>query len=214
MNAAPESERPDAPDYEIFDPPFGQGSYGKVWLTRNAVGQWQALKAVYQANFDPNSRAYEREFKGIMKYKPVSDRHPGLLRVDFVSKQKGNGYFYYVMELADGLQPGWEENPTNYVPCDLARFRAQAEGRRLPIRQCVRIGIELADALHFLHGQGLIHRDVKPQNIVFVKGQPKLADVGLVAEVIKGGGTTRTWVGTLGYMPPPPERPGTPQADV
>jgi serine/threonine protein kinase/WD40 repeat protein len=213
VNAALEANRPDAPDYEIFDPPFGQGAYGKVWLTRNAVGQWQALKAVYLANFGPHTRAYEREFKGIMRYKPVSDRHPGLLRVDFVSKQKRKGYFYYVMELADALEPGWEENPSNYVPRDLARVRARAEGRRLPARQCVRIGIELAAALDFLHQQGLIHRDVKPQNIIFVKGQPKLADVGLVDEVVLSG-TARTWVGTPGYMPPLPERPGTPQADV
>jgi len=37
---------PDAPDYELFNPPFGQGAYGKVWLARSATGQWQALKAV------------------------------------------------------------------------------------------------------------------------------------------------------------------------
>jgi serine/threonine protein kinase len=213
VNTVVEANRPEAPDYEILDPPFGQGAYGKVWLVRNAVGQWQALKAVYQENFGANVNAYEREFTGIMKYKPVSDRHAGLLRVDFVSKKKRSGYFYYVMELADGQRAGWQENPSTYVPCDLARVRAQAEGRRLPVKECVRIGIELAEALGFLHRQGLIHRDVKPQNIVFVKGQPKLADVGLVADV-RPAGSERTWVGTPGYMPPPPEPPGTPRADI
>src|SRR5262249_7816487 len=61
--------------------------------------------------------------------------------------------------------------------------------------------------------RGLTHRDVKPQNIIFVKGQPKLADAGLVAEVLPEG-VERTWVGTPGYMPPPPEPPGTPRADI
>ena len=49
--ASPPAGLPDAPDYELFDPPFGQGAYGKVWLARNAVGQWQALKTVYLARF-------------------------------------------------------------------------------------------------------------------------------------------------------------------
>lgn len=61
-------EFPDAPDYELIDPPFGEGAYGKVWLARNAVGQWQALKAVYQANFGENADPYEREFRGINRY--------------------------------------------------------------------------------------------------------------------------------------------------
>ena len=49
--AATTVEVPETPDYQLFDPPFGQGAYGKVWLARNAIGQWQALKAVYLARF-------------------------------------------------------------------------------------------------------------------------------------------------------------------
>src|SRR5206468_12565030 len=61
--------------------------------------------------------------------------------------------------------------------------------------------------------QGLTHRDIKPQNIIFVNGRPKLADMGLIAE-IRPPEQKRTYVGTPGYMPPPPELPGTPQADI
>jgi len=204
---------PDAPDYELFDPPFAEGAYGKVWLARNAIGQWQALKAIYLAKFGQRFEPYEREFTGVKKYKPISNQHPGLLRVDFVSKKKSAGYFYYVMELGDGLEPGWEKEPLKYIPGDLARVRAQAEGHRLPLGECLRIGISLAEALEFLHRQGLAHRDIKPQNIIFVQGQPKLADVGLIADVLRPD-EERTWVGTPGFMPPPPELPGTPQADI
>lgn len=204
---------PDAPDYELVHPPFGEGAYGKVWLARNAIGQWQALKAVYQAKFGQNTQPYESEFRGIKRYKPVSDKHPGLLRVDFVSRKKREGHFYYVMELGDALAPGWEENPATYKPRDLASARAQAEGRRLPVRECVRIGTVLAEALDFLHRQGLTHRDIKPSNIIFVNGQPKLADVGLVTE-IRPPDQVSTWAGTAGYMPPAPEPPGTAQADI
>jgi hypothetical protein len=203
---------PEAPDYELFNPPFGEGAYGKVWLARNKTGQWRALKAVYLANFDQNTDPYEREFSGIKKYQPVSDQHPGLLRVEFVS-EKLTEYFYYVMELGDPLEPGWEGEPSTYKPRDLVSERARSRGRRLPVRECVRIGLALSDALDFLHRQGLTHRDIKPQNIIFVNGQPKLADLGLITE-IRPPDQERTLVGTPGYMPPPPERPGTPQADI
>ena len=82
-----------------------------------------------------------------------------------------------------------------------------------PTRECLRIGLELSDALNFLHRQGLTHRDIKPQNVIFVNGRPKLADLGLIAE-IRPPDQKRTLVGTPGYMPPPPELPGTPQADI
>ena len=205
-------ELPEAPGYELFNPPFGEGAYGKVWLARNAAGQWRALKAVYLANFDQNPDPYEREFNGIKKYQPVSDKHPGLLRVEFVSEKQA-GYFYYVMELGDPLEPDWEHEPSTYKPRDLVSERTRSHGRRLPLRECVQIGLALTEALDFLHGQGLTHRDIKPQNIIFVNGQPKLADMGLIAE-IRPPDQERTLVGTPGYMPPPPERPGTPQADV
>jgi serine/threonine protein kinase len=206
-------ELPEVPDYELLNPPFGQGAYGKVWLARNAVGQWQALKVVYLANFGQDPDPYEREFNGIRRYKPVSDKHPGLLRVDFVSRKRRAGYFYYVMELGDPLEPGWEREPSTYKPRDLVSERRRSRGQKLPVRDCVRIGLALTDALEFLHSQGLTHRDIKPQNIIFVDGHPKLADVGLTAE-IRPLDRERTSVGTPGYMPPPPEPPGTPQADV
>ncbi len=204
-------ELPETPDYELINPPFGHGAYGKVWLARNAIGEWQALKAVYLAKFG-DAGPYEREFNGIRRYKPVSDKHPSLLRVDFVSRKRA-GYFYYVMELGDPLVAGWERDPTGYKPCDLASERARSPGRRLPVRECLRIGVALSSALDFLHSQGLTHRDIKPQNIIFVKGQPKLADVGLISE-IDVGGEKGTYVGTPGYLPPAPEHPGTPQADI
>ena len=208
----PPDELPETPDYELFDPPFGEGAYGKVWIVRNAVGQWQALKVIYLSKFDNNADPFDREFNGISRYKPISDKHPGLLRVDFVTRKREK-YFYYVMELGDALFPGWELDPTTYKPRDLMSVRSQSPKKRIPVRECIRIGIALSDALEFLHQQGLTHRDIKPQNIIFVKGHPKLADVGLTAE-IRPADAERTFVGTPGYMPPPPERPGTVQADI
>jgi CHASE2 domain-containing sensor protein len=210
--AAAIEKLPETPGYKLFHLPFGEGAYGKVWLAKNAASQWRALKVIYLKNFDNDAAPYEREFNGVSRYKPISDKHPGLLCVDFVS-EKLDGYFFYVMELGDSLESNWEREPQKYKPRDLAGERARLPNRRLPVRDCVRIGIALADALEFLHQRGLTHRDIKPQNIIFVNGEPKMADLGLIAE-IRPLDQTRTFVGTPGYMPPPPERPGTPQADI
>jgi serine/threonine protein kinase len=62
----------------------------------------------------------------------------------------------------------------------------------------------LAEALEYLHSHGLVHRDIKPSNIVYVKGEPCLADIGLVTNIRDAS--------TLGYIPP--EGPGKPAADI
>ncbi len=209
----PEDRLPEAPEYELFQPPIGQGGFGKVWIVRNAIGQWQALKAVYQSKFGDNTKPYESEFNGLQKYKPVSEKHPGLLRIELVSKMKAEGYFYYVMELGDAQAPGWEQKPASYKPRDLEYLRKQAPDRRIPTVETLRIVTVLAEALDYLHRQGLTHRDIKPSNVIFVNGRPKLADIGLVTD-IRLPEQISTLVGTLGYMPPPPEPPGTPQADI
>ncbi len=203
---------PKTPGYQLFQPPIGEGAYGKVWLARNKAGQWRALKAIYLASFNENTDPYDREFNGITRYMAVPGKPAGLLRIDFVS-EKLDGYFYYVMELADSLTPNWQKKLVTYQPHDLAAERARAPGNRLPVRDCIRLGLVLTEALEALHRHGLTHRDIKPQNVIFVDGQPKLADLGLIAE-IRPADQVKTYVGTPGYMPPPPEYPGTPQADI
>lgn len=209
----PVADHPDAPDYEFFGEPFGEGAFGKVWVVRNSIGQHQALKTVYQAKFGHETKPYEMEFKGIKRFKPLSGEHPGLLRVDFVSMRKKEGYFYYVMELGDAAESGWEQNPSAYRPRDLFTASSQSKHGRLSVLECVDIISALAEALGFLHREGFVHRDIKPTNIIFVRGRPKLADVGLVTDIRPADQVTSV-AGTEHYMPPPPEMPGTPQADI
>jgi WD40 repeat protein len=207
---------------------IGRGSYGEVWLARSALGTLRAVKIVHRAAFE-DARPFEREFKGIQKFEPISRSHEGLVDMLQVGRNDAAGYFYYVMELADPVisnqcsvisslsliaPPATDHAPplntdsliTEYSPRTL-RSDLKQHGR-LPVVECVRIGVSLADALAHLHRSGLVHRDIKPSNIIFVDGAPKLADIGLVAEL----GEARSFVGTEGFIPP--EGPGTPQADL
>jgi serine/threonine protein kinase len=192
------------PDYELLRP-IGRGSYGEVWLARSVTGAYRAVKIVDRSSFE-HDRPYEREFAGIRRFEPVSRNHNSQVDVLHVGRNDAEGYFYYVMELADDEQTGQQIDPERYVPKTL-RSELKRRGR-LPPAESLQVGLALAQALDHLHRQGLIHRDVKPSNIIFVHGAAKLADIGLVADL----GATRSFVGTEGYVPP--EGPGTPQADL
>ena len=94
------------------------------------------------------------------------------------------------------------------LTCERTLRSELQERGRLPPAECVTLSLKLASALEHLHANGLVHRDIKPSNIIFVKSEPKLADIGLVTAI----DDAQSLVGTAGYIPP--EGPGTPQADI
>src|SRR5262249_43918811 len=91
------------PDHTLLRP-IGRGAYGEVWLGRNVMGVLRAVKVVERRQFD-SDRPYEREFAGIRRYEPVSRSADGLVHVLHVGRNEPEGYFYYVMELADSSKP-------------------------------------------------------------------------------------------------------------
>src|SRR5262245_15036493 len=90
---------PFIPDHTLLRP-IGRGSYGEVWLARNVMGALRAVKIIWRRQFD-SQRPYDREFAGIQHYEPVSRESSGLVHVLHVGRNDAEGYFYYVMELAD-----------------------------------------------------------------------------------------------------------------
>jgi serine/threonine protein kinase len=222
---AAESASPTIPDYELVRT-IGRGAFGEVWLARNVTGSFVAVKVVARGTFD-HDRPFEREFEGIKRFEPISRSDPSQLSILHVGR--GEGFFYYVMELADdlnvngrsrearsaspqvsgskgdGLSIPATDQSADYTPHTL---RAELARRRLPSVRVLEIAQPLAEALGHLHRHGLVHRDVKPSNVIFVNGRPKLADIGLVTDA----SDQCSIVGTEGYLPP--EGPGTPQADI
>ena len=195
------------PDHDLLRC-VGKGAYGEVWLARNVIGTYHAVKIVHHCDFS-NTETYAREFRGIQKYMPISLNHPGLIHILHVGRNDEGGYYYCIMEAGDDEATGQSINPASYSPRNLAKDLRK--GGKIPVDECVSMTLTLADALDFLHQQRLIHRDIKPSNIIFVNGVPKLADIGLVTDM-GGKGRETSSVGTEGYMAP--EGPGTAAADI
>ena len=183
---------------------IGSGSYGEVWLARSVTGTFRAVKLIECRS--ANDPRLEREFAGLKRFEPISRLHPGLVHVLHVGRNEATGQLFYVMELADSCGADPAENPERYIARTLKSELQSHDGLTGP--DCLRLSLALTSALAFLHEQGLIHRDIKPSNIIFVAGQPKLADIGLVAAMDE----TMSFVGTEGFIPP--EGPGTTAADV
>lgn len=100
-------------------------------------------------------------------------RHAHITQVYYADDQ--DGLYYYVMEYVDGL--------------DLSDLLDQyrADGETMPYEDVMRIGYAVASALDYAHRKGVIHRDVKPSNIMVARdGRILLADFGLAMDVEQG----------------------------
>lgn len=164
----------------------GKGAYGQVWLVIDAVGNQRALKIVSKSVLGGD---WEREFKGLKLYQTKIKSHPNLIQIFHVADC--DDFLYYTMECADNL--GDEQN---YIPSTLENWVKQWGA--LGVDTLLPVFDQLLDGIEALHDNGLIHRDIKPDNIIFVGAKPKLGDIGLVSSVSR----TLSLVGTQSYIPP------------
>jgi serine/threonine protein kinase len=183
---------------------IGRGAYGEVWLARSVTGALRAVKVVWREDYD-HVDSFEREFEALKKFEPISRRNAALVPILQVGRSSDQGFYYYVMELADDLERGRDIDPDHYTPHTLG-LQMRRE-KRVPAAQCLRFGANIAEGLHYLHQNNLIHRDVKPSNLIFIDGACRLADIGLVALLGQ-----RSFVGTEGFVAP--EGPGSAASDI
>lgn len=167
---------------------IGQGAYGKVWLARNrTTGLLRAVKLI------PLDRA-GREVGSIIRLEDKAcAEHPNLLRIHHVGRTPR--HVFCVMDPADDLSGTPASADAGYRP---ATLKERLKAGPLPPETALRCAEQLLAGLAHLHGAGMVHRDVKPGNCLFVAGNLKLADFGLVTEA----DVLVSQLGTPGYMPP------------
>ncbi len=168
--------------YRIVEP-IGRGATSVVYRAEHVrLGRTAAVKLLAPTvDQDEFRDRFVRESK-----LAASIDHPSIVPVYDAGDE--NGQLYIAMAWVDGS--------------DLKTLLAQ-EGR-LPLRRALRIAGQIASALDAAHARGLVHRDVKPANILVGEGdRAYLSDFGVVKE-LAGAGATRTgaFVGTIAYSAP------------
>ncbi|MGE4563846.1 MAG: protein kinase [Victivallaceae bacterium] len=160
----------------------GSGAYGTVFLASNLVtGKVFALKVIPMIG-----SSWERELKALIRYRDCA--HPNLLAIHHIART--DDAVYYVMDAADNL----EKDEDCYTPKTFA-CRISRE-QRIAADELRAIAGELLDAIDCLHRHGLIHRDIKPDNILWINGRAVLGDLGLLA-----GRDNLSVAGTFGFLP-------------
>jgi eukaryotic-like serine/threonine-protein kinase len=169
--------------YEV-EREIGRGGNARIFLAKDPNGQPVALKILHPELLV--SVAADRFLREIRLASQLS--HPHIARLLDSGEQEW--LVYYVMSFAEG--------PTLRERLD--------ESRQLPIAETLRLASDLLDALDHAHTQGIIHRDVKPANVVLSSEGAILLDFGIARAVIASGTDQLTRsgiaVGTSTYMSP------------
>lgn len=173
--------------------PLGQGGVGRVWVAHNAVlDVHMGLKLIHRGEQGATQVHADRLLQEARAAAKIV--HPAIVRVfDFGETDKGDPFV--VMELLHGETLG-------------PILRREA---RLPATRAVQTLLPIADALATAHANGIVHRDVKPENIFIAvqengRPQPKLLDFG-IARMEAGNGDKKLTLqgvvlGTPDYMSP------------
>ncbi|MHA6631515.1 serine/threonine-protein kinase [Pseudonocardia sichuanensis] len=165
----------------VLGPVIGVGSSAVVRRARDL--QSRAMVAVKQFRPGASVQDVRRQAQELSMLGRL--RHPGLVRLRDAGTEQGSSWV--VTDLAEG-------------PSLAERIRV---GPVLPPRLVCRLGAELADALAYVHTRGVVHRDVKPANVLLDQGRARLADFGIAVAVDRTATTANgAIIGTAAYLSP------------
>lgn len=155
---------------------IGEGGYGDVWRATGSVGG-VSIGEVAIKEF--RGAANRGELDLLLRLS-----HPNLVALRGVEQHEGR--LCLVMEYAEGGS---------------AAELLQSYPQGVPLEHVERVMRDVAAGLAYLHSKGIVHRDVKPANVVFSDGVAKLCDMGL-AKVMLGVEAQHTGHGTVAYSAP------------
>jgi tRNA A-37 threonylcarbamoyl transferase component Bud32 len=180
--ATPAAVREAVPGYEVLGE-LGRGGMGVVLKARQVkVNRLVALKMILAGDLagDRDRQRFQTEAAAIARL-----QHPNIVQVYEVGEHDGLPFFS--LEFCPG-----------------GSLDRKLEGTPLPPAEAAVLVEKLARAMHFAHQKGVVHRDLKPGNVLLAEdGAPKIADFGL-ARQLDGAGQTSTGqvLGTPSYMAP------------
>src|SRR5207249_5916352 len=170
-------------DYELLEE-IGRGGQGVVFRARQkSLNRTVALKVISLGQWA--SKAHLKRFRREAEAAASLD-HPCIMPIYEVGERDGSCYFS--MKFVEG---GQLDEVTRHTP--------------MPIRRAVELIVEVARTVHYAHEHGILHRDIKPGNILLdTKGEPHLTDFGLARLVESESSVTHTLdvLGTPSYMAP------------
>jgi eukaryotic-like serine/threonine-protein kinase len=172
---------------------LGQGGMGVVYLAEDRDGTYVAIKLVHATLVN------DPEFRGRFRSEVERARQvPSFCTAEVLDADLDHNPPYLVVEYVDG--PSLAEVVEDRGPLKAAALHSLAVG--------------VATALTGIHGAGVIHRDLKPDNVLLAPGSPKVIDFGIARAFEATSQHTRTdqMVGTVAYMAPErfSSEPGTP----
>src|SRR5256884_6670107 len=168
-------------DYELLEE-VGRGGQGVVFRARQkSLNRTVALKVISLGQWA--SKAHLKRFRREAEAAAGLD-HPSIVPIYEVGERDGSCYFS--MKFVEG---GQLDEVVRRTP--------------MPIRQAVELIAKIARTVHYAHEHGILHRDIKPGNILLdAKGEPHLTDFGLARLVESESSVTQTLdvLGTPSYM--------------
>ena len=177
----------------------GTGGMSSVYKARDRLLERNVALKVLHPHYSDDAEYVERFRREARSVAQLS--HPHIVTV--IDRGEDQGQQFIVFEFIDG------ENLKELI----GRFGP------LPVRRAVELALEIADALAFAHDHGLVHRDVKPQNVLLTPdGDAKVTDFGIARSLDVEQGVTQagTVLGTSNYLSPEQAsgQPVTPATDV
>ena len=175
--------------YEILAE-LGRGAMGIVYKARDPkINRVVAVKTISLAGQPPEEEQEYRErfFREAEAAGRLS--HPGIVTVFDVGEEPETRAPYIVMEFVAGQS--------------LDKLLLSKEDRKLTVEKALQLALEVAEALDCAHGQGVVHRDVKPANILLTEdGHAKIADFGVAKLNFANATAAGRTLGTPAYMSP------------